>query len=74
MLRVRREENGFDRNTQAFEIARQFQRAARAVVREAQELDGSSATRVTERCFRGVTAEKVAEKSFEERRRRKPGA
>ena len=39
MLRVRREENGFDRNTQAFEIARQFQRAARAVVREAQELD-----------------------------------
>ena len=39
MLRVRREENGFDRNTRAFEIARQFQRAARAVVREAQELD-----------------------------------
>ena len=36
MHRVSRKENGFGRNTSAFEIAKQVKRAARAVVREAQ--------------------------------------
>ena len=66
MQRVSRRENGFDRNTQAFRIAEQFERAARRVVRTAQEHDNHvSYNRMTERTLEVLLMRELPRKLLE---------